>query len=101
MTARTMAVRARRTRAQLLDVLTSRLDSIASGRPEPLTPAEAGLLAETIRAHRTEADRVARDRHGLAVAQGAVLQKLRAAEETIREIEQDRDALHPTTTKEN
>ncbi|MFC8491808.1 hypothetical protein ACFUJU_13595 [Streptomyces sp. NPDC057235] len=86
-----MTTRARQTRRQLLDLVITRLDTIAAGSPDPLSPGEAGHYAAIIRAHRAEADRNAHDRHRVAIARDTATRRLRAAETTIRELERDRD----------
>ncbi|MEE1814239.1 hypothetical protein PUR59_04285 [Streptomyces sp. SP18ES09] len=92
MTTQTRAARARRDRTQTLTALTGRLDRIAAGSTAHLTRAEAALLAETIRALQADAHHLAQDRRGLARARSADIEKRIAAEETIREVEADRDA---------
>ncbi|MEW5658309.1 hypothetical protein ABGT92_23685 [Streptomyces cinereoruber] len=96
-----MTTRARQTRRQRLDLVVTRLDNIATGHADPLTPGEAGHYAAILKAHRTEADRAAHDRHRVAIARDAATRRLRAAETTIRELERDLAALRQTTTKEN
>ncbi|MER7908270.1 hypothetical protein [Streptomyces sp. NPDC096068] len=97
-----MTTRARQTSRQHLDLVITRLDNIAAGSPDPLTPGEAGHYAAIIKAHRADADRDASDLHKLTVARRAATEKIRAAEATIRELEHDLAALRPaTTTKEN
>ncbi|MFE0651370.1 hypothetical protein ACFVZH_22555 [Streptomyces sp. NPDC059534] len=91
MTARTRAVQRRNDRAQLLAALTRRLNRIAAGHPEPLSPIEARVLAGAIRAQQDENERLDRDRHGLAQARNKGIAQLKAAEGTIQEVERDRD----------
>ncbi|MEU6168060.1 hypothetical protein [Streptomyces tanashiensis] len=83
---------ARTHRREVADVLAGRLDRIAVGHLDGLTPAEAALLAETIRAMTADIEHLARDRLGLARARSADIEKRIAAEEAIREAEADRDA---------
>ncbi|MBP2583367.1 hypothetical protein J3A78_003845 [Streptomyces sp. PvR006] len=93
MTTHTRAARARRDRTQTLTALTGRLDRIAAGSTAHLTPAEAALLAETVRALQADAHHLAQDRRGLARARSAGIEKLKAAEAVIREAEQGLDDL--------
>ncbi|MFG2900951.1 hypothetical protein ACGFZH_28180 [Streptomyces zaomyceticus] len=87
----TRATAARAARREVAAVLAGRLDRIAIGHLDRLTPAEAGLLAETIRGMTADIEHLARDRLGLARARSADIQKRIAAEDAIREVEQDRD----------
>lgn len=99
----TRATAARAHRGEVADVLAGRLDRIVVGHLDGLTPAEAGLLAETIRAMKADIEHLARDRRGLAQARSADIAKRIAAEDAIREAERDRDearAALAATTKE-
>ena len=90
MTTHTRAARARRDRTEVITVLAGRLDRIAIGHLDRLTPAEAALLAETIRALQADVHHLAQDRRGIARARSADIGKLQAAETAIREAEEDR-----------
>ncbi|MFJ3537026.1 hypothetical protein ACIPQA_16335 [Streptomyces sp. NPDC090109] len=96
-----MTTRARQASRQRLDLVITRLDTIAAGHADPLTPGEAGHYAAIIRTYRADADRATHDRHRVAIARDAATRRLRAAEATIRELEGDLAALRQTTTKEN
>ena len=91
MTTNTRAARARRDRTQTLSALAIRLDRIAAGSTAGLTPAEAALLAETLRAMKADVEHLARDRRGLAQARSADIERLKAAEAAMQEAEKDRD----------
>ncbi|MFE5591473.1 hypothetical protein [Streptomyces sp. NPDC056549] len=88
----TRATAARARRAETAVLLAGRLDRIAIGHLDGLTPAEAGLLAETVRAMTADIERLARDRLGLMRARTTDIEKRAAAEQAIREAEADRDA---------
>ncbi|XUM01255.1 hypothetical protein ACQ86F_31745 [Streptomyces venezuelae ATCC 10712] len=87
----TRATAARARRAETARVLAGRLDRIAIGHLDGLTPAEAALLAETVRAMTADVEHLARDRLGLARARSADIEKRKAAEDAIVEAEKDRD----------
>ncbi|MFJ6578403.1 hypothetical protein ACIQMY_20830 [Streptomyces sp. NPDC091368] len=87
----TRATAARARRAETAVLLADRLDRIAIGHLDRLTPAEAALLAETIRAMSADIEHLARDRLGLMRARSADIEKRAAAEEAIREAEEERD----------
>ncbi|MGW4850179.1 hypothetical protein ACWEPZ_02960 [Streptomyces sp. NPDC004288] len=86
------ATAARARRAEVAVLLAGRLDRIAIGHLDGLTPGEAGLLAETVRAMIADIEHLARDQRGLMRARTADIEKRVAAEDAIREVEAERDA---------
>ncbi|MCX5229705.1 hypothetical protein [Streptomyces sp. NBC_00233] len=88
----TRATAARARRAETAVLLAGRLDRIAIGHIDGLTPAEARLLAKTVRAMITDIEHLARDRLGLMRARTSDVEKRVAAEDAIREVEGERDA---------
>lgn len=87
------ATAARARRAETAVLLAGRLDRIAIGHLDGLTPGEAGLLAETVRALVADIEHLARDQRGLMRARTADIEKRVAAEDAIREVEAERDVL--------
>ncbi|MGW9437966.1 hypothetical protein [Streptomyces sp. NPDC055607] len=94
-----MTTRARQASRHRLDLVISRLDNIAAGASDPLTPGEAGHYAAIIRAHWSEAARTARDLYELTGWRRAATKRLTAANQAIREVEQERDTARTALTQ--